>query len=164
MDDLSKKGIESWIDLLPDDIRSIMGDPIDAATDAAAASFVAKIKDAKEPEDVLDLVEANLDLFEGFGRARRIRFLAWFASRTYPDSMEPFRVLVEDARDDEDSSGGRSSVGKVSMILAEDMRALAAALGPRMARRIVTGGTLEAVTGAGYEVTTEMEMRQGGSV
>jgi hypothetical protein len=162
MANLSKTGIESWLDRLPDDVREVMADPIDAAADPAAIAFAAEIAAVEDLAKVLDLVENNLALFEGLGRARRIRFLAWFASRTYPESLDLFRVLVE-GYDDEDS-GGRGAIEKVSMILAEDMRALAAALGPRAARQIVTGGTLEAVTGAGYEVTTELEMRQGGSV
>lgn len=170
MADLSKTGIESWLDRLPADVRSVMEGDIDAAPDPAAINFAAKMDEAantpevvEAQEKMLELIEANGDLFEKLGRARRLRFLAWFVAKTYPDSSQPVRILI-DGYDDEESQGGRGTIGKVSMILAEDLRALVAALGPRAAKLIVTEGTLEAVTGAGYEVTTEMEMRQGGSV
>jgi len=163
MANLSKTGIESWLERLPDDVKSIMTDAVDDKIDPEAVAFASKLSKIDDNQKVLELVEANLHLFEGFGRARRIRFLAWFASRTYPDSMEPFQILLN-GEEAEDSGGERGAIEKVSMILAEDVRALAAALGPRAARQIVTGESLEAVTGAGYEVTSEMEMRQGGSV
>lgn len=163
MANLSKTGIESWLDRLPDDVKSIMTDVIDEKMDSDAIAFASKLTKVADTEQVLELVEANVHLFEGFGRARRIRFLAWFASRSYPHSMEPFQSLFN-GEETGDTGGERGAIEKVSMILAEDVRALAAALGPRAARQIVTGESLDAVTGAGYEVTSEMEMRQGGSV
>jgi len=159
MADLMKDSIQAWLERLPEDVRSAI--PDGAAGDEDAAKAVTEgIKGLATPEQVLEFVDGNGDSFVAMGRARRVRFLAWFASRTYPSRTESFVALT----DGEAGDGGQGGRGKVAPFFLEDVRALVEALGPRAARGIVDAAAIEAVAGAGYEVQSELEMRQGGAI
>lgn len=158
MADLGTEAIGAWFEFLPADVRAAFPDAA-AGGDASSAALVSGImKPFARPEEVLAAVSANQDSFIALGRAARVRFLAWFARLTYPDHAEAFRLLV-----DGDSTGDAGGVGKVAPVFMEDVRAIMASLGPRAARGIVDAETLGVVTGAGFEVVSDMDMRQGGA-
>lgn len=155
---LEAEAIGAWLDRLPPDVRSAFPRGSEDVDPAAAARVAAGLAAAGGIESILSLVESIQDSFVSLGRAGRVRFLAWFASLTYPDRAEAFRVLL-----DEGSEGDSGGFGKIAPVFLEDVRALMAALGPRAARGIVDGETLGAVAGAGFEVASDMDMPQGGA-
>jgi len=156
MIDLRENAVQSWLRLLPDDLRSVLGE-VTPDQDGNAAALVGDFGDDPAPDDVLAAVEKHQDSILSLGRARRVRFLAWFARRTYPHSTGAFEILT-------DEDGGEDGVlGKAGPVFAEDIRAIVAVLGIRAARQIADVETIEMIAGAGFEVTSEMEMRQGGS-
>lgn len=158
MADLSLNAMAAWLDRLPDDIRSAVGD-VAAGDDDRLAELSAVLSAA--PADRLSvIVSERADDFMAMGRARRLRFLAWVARRTYPESGLLFRALAED--DDEGGqSGGRS---KIAPYFLEDVKALVNVLGPRVAMQVVNGDNLGAVVRSSYELQSESEFRQGGAL
>jgi len=158
MADLRKDTMEAWFERLPDDVRSALPDGT-AGAEAAGLAVTEGLKGLKTPEEILSYVAVNQDSFMDMGRARRVRFLAWLAKRTYPEKIGVLDVLT-----DEGGDGGQGVMGKVAPVFLEDIRAIVEALGPRAARGIVDADTIAAVAGAGYELASELEMRQGGAL
>jgi len=158
MADLRKETIDAWFGRLPADVRSAMPDGT-AGEDPAGLAATEGLKGLSTPEDILTYVAGNQDLFLGMGRARRVRFLAWLTKRTYPEKIGVLEVLTDGGED-----GGQGVMGKVAPVFLEDIRAIVEALGPRAARGIVDADTIAAVAGAGYELASEMDMRQGGAI
>jgi len=158
MDWLKKETLAAWHGLLPQDVASFMEKPSDEGQDAAdrIATGIGTLKDGKA---VINFVKENGDSFIEMGRTRRVRFLAWLAARDYPDKKEVLSAIS----DGEGGGKGAGEAGVAAPYFLEDIRALVEALGPRAARLIVDAETLAAVKGAGYEVTSELEMRSGGS-
>ena len=62
----------------------------------------------------------------------------------------------------EGAGSGGDAGGEVGVLFLEDIRALAAALAPRLARRMASGETLEAVVQAAVTLEGDMAFRQGG--
>lgn len=162
MASLGKESMEAWYGLLPADVASCMdrpGNDGQAEADAIAAAMPA-IKDGSA---LLQYVSGNVESFIAIGRARRIRILAWLAAGDYPDKMKALKSL-SDTDTSGGADGGAGGAQKVAPYFKEDIRAFVESLGPRAARGIVDAATLAAVTGAGYEVAGELEMRSGGSI
>lgn len=157
MADLRKDSIEAWFGCLPDDVRSALPDGTDGDVEAAMA-VTEGLKGLSSPEDILSFVAFNQDSFLSMGRARRVRFLAWLAKRTYPEKIGVIDVLTDENGD------GQGVMGKVAPVFLEDIRAIVEALGPRAAKGIVDADTIAVIAGAGYELKSEMDMRQGGAI
>jgi|HigsolmetaAR206D_1030411.scaffolds.fasta_scaffold00580_7 hypothetical protein len=158
MVNLDTAAVQAWFDRLPDDARSAMPDGVDG-DETIAMAFVGAVGKARDAADVLAAVETHQDSLARMGRARRIRFLAWFAARAYPQDTKAFDILT--GKDSGDDDG---SLGIAAPIFRQDIEALVMALGPRAARQIVGPESLGLVAGAGYEVASELEMKQGGAI
>ena len=161
MQALAKDSMEAWFGLLPDDVASCMEKP-GPEGQAEADAIAAALPGLGNGAELVGYVSSNPQPFIEIGRARRIRILAWLAAGDYPDKAAALQALAG-----EDGSGeGGSAAGteKVAPYFKEDIRAFVEALGPRAARGIVDAATLAAVTGAGFEVAGELEMRSGGSI
>lgn len=162
MASLGRESMEAWYGKLPDDIASCMEKP-GAEGQVEADAITSALPSLGGGTAVLEYVSGNDESFVTIGRARRIRFLAWLAARDYPDKVKAIQALT-DAESSSGEGGSGGGVQKVAPFFKEDIRALVQALGARAARRIVDADTLAAVTGAGYEVAGELEMRSGGSI
>jgi hypothetical protein len=156
MADLSRAKIDSWLASLPDDVRSAI--PEEDFDDGAAAEATRAMSGVSGAREVLVALEGAEDSFTQIGRAGRLRFLAWFAARPYSDAGA-MRIMT--GGDDDGSGDGAGVLGKVAPLFAADLRAFVEALGPRAARLAVDGETLAAVTGAGFDVASEMGMGGG---
>jgi hypothetical protein len=66
--------------------------------------------------------------------------------------------------DEGSTEGSTDGSDKVAPLFMADIRALVGALGPRVAHSIVDASTLGIVKGAGFEVTSEFEMKSGGGI
>lgn len=156
---LAKESMDKWFSLLPDDVTSCM-DKGDLTPTEFDNDIVRELESFSSGQELVEYVISKADIFADFGRPKRIRFLAWLASRDYPDIVNALHLLT-DGENSDSSSGG---IDKVAPLFLEDARALIAALGPRAARSIVDATTLNIVKGAGFEVASELEMKSGGSL
>jgi len=156
---LNKESMEKWFDLLPKDVASCMNRQ-DLHPREEDKKIVRDLETLKSGQEILGYVLSNADVFAEFGRPKRMRFLAWFAARDYPDVIRAIQLLTG-----EDSAGGAvSGTEKVAPLFMSDIRALVEALGPRAAKIMVDGSTLGIVRGAGFEVASEFEMKSGGGL
>lgn len=153
---MSQESVKAWYDLLPEDMASCMEEP--KAIDTAAEALTSEIEVLSSGADVLDFVEKKATLIMQLDRPRRLRFLAWIAGSDYPDWRKVIQALT---KVDETAGGDAGGVGKVAPFFKSDIIALAASLGPRVANSIVDGATLNAIRGAGLEVSSELELRGG---
>lgn len=155
MPDLSDSAMTAWLSKLPADIRSAVQEGDGQAADGGALSAVLS---QSQPWQVPELVRSHADGVRGLGRARRIRVMAWMARATYPESAGVFRRLTgEDLAEGE--VGGDGDVG---VLFLEDLKALAAALAPRMVRKMASEATLDAVLQAATTLESDMEYTRGG--
>ncbi|TLX16901.1 hypothetical protein [Rhizobium sp. MHM7A] len=157
---LSKEALEAWRATLPDDVLTCIETIDDSGQEAA--DFISKfLPDLKNSDDFSGLVSANREKFMEMGRARRIRFLAWCAAKFHSDKDERLRLIskiTETGSSEEGSGSGNQSVG---ILFLEDIKAFAAAMGPRAAALIVDENTLSTVAGVGLEMASDMELRGG---
>lgn len=156
---LAKESIDKWFSLLPDDVVSCMNKDDLTPTDVDN-DIVRELEGFSSGQEIVEYVISKAEIFADFGRPKRLRFLAWLASRDYPDMVNALQLLT----DGENSDGGSGGIDKVAPLFLEDIRALVAALGPRAAQSIVDAATLNIVKGAGFEVANEMDMKSGGSL
>lgn len=156
---LNKESMEKWFDLLPDDVASCMSKqdlkPTDRDND-----IVRELEALKNGREILEYVLSKADIFADFGRPKRIRFLAWFAARDYPDVVRAIQLMT----DEENAGGAADGSEKVAPLFMADIRALVESLGPRVAHSIVDASTLGIIRGAGFEVASEFEMKSGGGI
>jgi hypothetical protein len=157
---LSKEALEAWRATLPDDVLTC----IDAIDDSGqdAADFISKfLPDLKNLDDFSGLVSANREKFMEMGRARRIRFLAWCTAKFHSDKDERLRLISKITETGSSEEEGGSGAQNVGILFLEDIKAFAAAMGPRAAALIVDENTLSTVAGVGLEMASDMEMRGG---
>lgn len=157
MIDLKKESMEAWWKLLPSDFKKQVSleDPGNEGRLVAISERLAKCS----YEEVVEILETDADLFIEMGRARRIRFLAWMASRTYPDSGALFRSLTSESEDEGDQEGAR----KIAPYFKEDIMAIVQAIGPRAAKMIMNQDNLNQVVQASYEIQSRMQpTKEGG--
>jgi hypothetical protein len=152
MPELSGDKIRSWHERLPSDIRSVI--PEDFGTNDEACNDVGFTLESIALSVLPDFIHENSEVFAVMGRARRIRVLAWMANRAGANGS----LLLNEIINEEGDGSGDFGTGKVAPLFREDLRALAEALGPRMARLQVSGGTLTAVLQAGYVAEAEAQM------
>lgn len=157
MIDLKKDSMEAWWRLLPSDFKKQVS--LDSAGDEARLTEISERLAKCSYEEVVEILETDADLFIEMGRARRIRFLAWMASRTYPDSGALFRTLTSESEDGGDQEGA----GKVAPYFKEDIVAIVQAIGPRAAKMIINQDNLNQVVQASYEIQSGMQpTKEGG--
>lgn len=156
---LNKESMEKWFDLLPDDVASCMSKQDLKPTDQDN-EIVRELENFKNGQEILNYVLSNANTFADFGRPKRIRFLAWMSARDYPDIVQAIQLLTEEGS----TEGSANGSDKVAPLFMADIRALVEALGPRVAHSIVDASTLGIVKGAGFEVTSEFEMKSGGGI
>jgi hypothetical protein len=157
MPNLSASGVASWRSKLPEDLLGAVGN--DPASDEAFAASIGARLEAGGVEGAIQALEENADAFIGLGRTRRVRFLAWMAKATYPDSALIFRRIAERAAQ-EGGSGEGGGIAKVAPYFLADIEALVGALGPRVAQKMVNGTSIAAISKASFEVQSEAEFRQ----
>ena len=181
--DLSDASIAAWKAKLPDDLRSALAAEGEGPSGGAGA--LAAVLTEAAPWQVPEVVRRHPDEVRAFGRARRVRLMAWMAGQAQPDPAALLRRLTGEAPPREVSSrevsppevsngagdgagagegagSGGDAGGEVGVLFLEDIRALAAALAPRLARRMASGETLEAVVQAAVTLESDMAFRQGG--
>lgn len=156
---LNKESMEKWFELLPDDVASCMNKQDLKPTDQDN-EIVRELESFKNGQEILSYVLSNANTFSDFGRPKRIRFLAWMSARDYPDIVQAIQLLTEEGS----TEGSANGSDKVAPLFMADIRALVEALGPRVAHSIVDASTLGIVKGAGFEVTSEFEMKSGGGI
>lgn len=165
--DLSDASIAAWKAKLPDDLRSALAaegeDP-----PCGAGALAAALAEAS-PWQVPEVVRRHPAEARAFGRARRVRLMARMAGQARPDPASVLRRLTGEDLSGEagagsgaGSGGGAGNGGDVGLLFLEDIRALAEALGPRLARRMASGPTVEAVVQAAVTLESDMAFRQGG--
>lgn len=153
MPDLSAEGMAKWRSVLPDDILSCMG------TDGGLGSGeLIRVLKTAAPDEVSVLLPLHAADVEAFGRARRLRLMAWTLSGLLSDDGTQTNVLADLIGEDDEGSGGKR--GEVSRILYEDYLAFVTAIGPRAARAIVNAASvdqaLDSVVGAREELRSRM--------
>ena len=153
MPDLSERSIAQWLERLPEDVRSAIAD---GDVPPLAEGGLAAALETAAPFQVPDMVREHSADTHSFGRARRVRLMAWVARQTYPESGAIFRRLT--GADDDGNEGGDA----VGLLVLEDIRALAEALSPRLARRVSSASALDLVVQAAQTLESDMEFRQGG--
>ena len=154
MSQMDIERLGAWAALLPADFAAAVGTPDPSA--ASHLSFVGRHLDGLETaKQVVDFVSANPETFIGMGRPGRIRFLSWYQGRGHEDSP-----LVIDRITEGDGEAGSGS-SKVAPYFKQDLEAIAAVLGKRMAREMVDSYTLEVIAGASLEAAS-LDMRGGG--
>ena len=154
MPDLSSQSLAVWLAKLPDDVREALDDASDAATDGRGALMTAL--STATPLEVPDLVRQHAGEVHGFGRARRVRMMAWMANKAQDPGPIFTRLTADDTTD------GEAGSGNVGILFLEDIKALAAAIAPRIARRMTSEATMEAVIQSAFTLEGEVELRQGG--
>lgn len=151
--DLSEGSIAAWKSRLPSDVVSALSDSAETASEGSGALTAAL---AESPAwQVPEVVRQHPEDVRAFGRARRIRLMAWVARQTFPDCGAVFRRLTEDEE-------GGSGAGAVGLLFLEDIQALAEAMGPRIARRMTSEAAMDAVVQAAVTLESDMAFRQGG--
>lgn len=156
----TKESLLAWRASLPDDVLECV-EPIDDQGQAAA-DFIAKLLGELEtPDDYVALVREHNEKFKEMGRPRRIRFLAWCTAKFYRDKEERKRLIAKMTESVSGEDEGGSSTGDVGILLLEDIKAFAKAIGPRAANLIVDENTLSTVAGVGMELASDLEMRGG---
>lgn len=158
---LTKTSMEQWFALLPEDVASCMAQE-DIKHSDQDEDFSKRIEELKSGQEILSFILSNADAIAEFGRPKRIRFLAWIASRDYPDVVQALQAITDDER--AGSGGAADGSEKVAPLFLSDIRALVEALGPRVAASIVDASTLTAIRHAGFEVANEFEMTSGGAL
>lgn len=151
--------MDAWMSLLPSDVRSSLGD-LTSDEDSDAVRFSAGLRGEMDLHEILEYVRDRGSIIARLGRPRRVRFLSWVAGRTYGVHPHVFRLLVDE---DEEGSG---DVGEAVPLFAEDVRAVAESLGPRAARAIADGATLDIARTVGLELIgrAEPDPHQGGAI
>lgn len=154
---LTLEDIKAWTDLLPADFANAVGEPAPTAAEdyAAIAAALPRLKDSVK---ILEFVAANDEKFISIGTAGRIRFLGWYRGLNKTEEYRDFMESITEGEEGED--GGRGTT-KVAPYFKQDVEALAAVLGRRMAAEIVDGYALDVIKGAAYEATGDLEMRGG---
>lgn len=156
MPDLSERSIAAWMRNLPADVLSAVRVEGEEASEGSGG-LVAALADAA-PWQVPDVVRQHAQDARAFGRARRLRLMAWVAKQTYPDSGGIFRRLTGEDQD-EGAVGGEADVG---VLFLEDIKAYVEAIAPRLARRMASEATMESVVQAAFTLESDMAFRQGG--
>ncbi|WP_327211046.1 hypothetical protein [Rhizobium leguminosarum] len=154
---LTLEDIKAWTDLLPADFANAVGEPA-ATAEADYAAISDALPRLKDSIKILEFVAANDDKFISIGTAGRIRFLGWYRGLNKMDDYQDFMESITEGEEGE--NGGRGTT-KVAPYFKQDVEAIAAVIGRRMAVEIVDGYALDVIKGAGYEVTGELEMRGG---
>lgn len=164
MDFLRKERLEKWRAAQPADVAAATQDPV--SSDPAFAALVAsRLPTFTSASAVTQFVSAHPEEFIALGRAGRLRFLAWVFAKKYPD-INDFTFQLISEKEVEEGEGGEGSAGeqgldRVTPYFYSDLLAFAEAIGPRVAALIVDSNTLDAVAGAGLEMTSEFEMKGG---
>lgn len=165
---LDKDSISKWTSLLPDDLKDAIasepdGDEVAAERVSLGLKGMDELSGDARVERILDFVLAEQDAFVDMGRARRVRFLAWISRQPHSMPPKPMTLLLESgSEDDGDDETGRGRMEKVAPVFMQDLKAIMAALGPRVARGIVDSETLAVVTAAGYDVAAKSAPAAGG--
>lgn len=154
---LTLEDIKAWTELLPADFANAVGEPAPAA-EADYAAISDALPTLKDSVKILEFVAANDEKFISIGTAGRIRFLGWYRGLNKMAEYADFMTSITEGEGGED--GGRGTT-KVAPYFKQDVEAIAAVVGRRMAAEIVDGYALDVIKGAAYEVTGEMEMRGG---
>jgi hypothetical protein len=163
----TKEALEAWRATLPDDVLTCVDSIDDSGQDAA--DFISKLlpdlvlPERKAADEFSTLILTHREKFMEMGRPRRIRFLAWCTAQFYRDKDKDERLrliskITETGSDEAESGSGTQGVG---ILFLEDIKAFAAALGPRAAALIVDENTLSTVAGVGLEMASDMELRGG---
>jgi hypothetical protein len=160
MPDLSDRSITAWLAKLPEDVRSALAVEGEVASEGSGGLSAAL--GGVTPFDVPDLVRVHAGDVRSFGRARRVRLMAWMANSA-PEPAPVFARLT-DGRSVADGGEGEGSGGasEVGVLFLEDIRALAKALGPRLARLMASAPTMEAVIQSAFTLESDVDFRQGG--
>jgi len=157
---LSKEALEAWRAILPDDVLTCIEEIDDSGQEAA--DYISKfLPDVKESDEFFTLVATHREKFIEMGRVRRIRFLAWCSAQLYRNKEERQKVIskiTEIGSGEEESGSGAQGVG---ILFLEDIKAFAAAMGPRAAALIVDENTLSTVAGVGFEMASDLELGGG---
>lgn len=154
--DLSEKALSGWLKLLPADAREAIedGDPVSGDGGTLATSLV-----SVAAWQVPDLVRQHPDDAKVFGRARRIRLMAWMSAEARDNRGPLFRRLVGE---DDETSGG-AGTDEIGLLFLEDIRALNDKMvAPRLSQRMASENSLDAVVEAAFTLESDMAFRAGG--
>ena len=159
MPDYSDEGMKAWRSVLPPDIDGCLGSEGSIGSGALVRSL-----QATRPEDVPSILPLHVDDLTAFGRARRLRMMAWVLNKVRNDDDEEggeaTRVLADLIGEDDQGNGG--SRGEATRVLYEDYLAFETSLGPRKVRAIVNADNMDAVMGAVYDAREDVMNRMGG--
>lgn len=148
MVDLTKKGLTSWFERLPEDIRDSISSEIPDIPETVP-QFCEKLTGAM-PAEYKALVKEHEDLIVGLGRIGRIRLLSFLCANVYPFQAKIFHEIVHGS-DDEGSEDGGSS--KVQVLFIEDIKAFNDAIASRVFKSNTDSLALRALQEAAYEHT-----------
>lgn len=161
---LNAESLSAWSSRLPEDVLgAIAAEGVVLPGDST--SLQAEL-DAAKPGEAPEIVRRHPDATKALGRAGRLRLMARITGE--PDPGPVLRRLVGDdmveAADteggDQSGEGGRDAVG---VLFLEDLRALAEhVVGPRIARRMLDGTSMDLATGAAQTLESEITFHRGG--
>ena len=157
MPDLSERSLSAWLAKLPEDLRLAISSDGEVAS-IGSGDLLASLNSVT-PLEVPALVRLHSADTRSFGRARRIRLMAWMAKEAGEPAPVFARLTEDETGDAEGSTGGHADIG---ILFLEDIKALANALGPRIARRMASNATMAAVIQSAFNLESDVEFRQGG--
>ncbi|MFC4235994.1 hypothetical protein ACFOY8_12180 [Thalassospira xianhensis] len=144
-----------WLQKLPEDIReAVLSDG--GTSSEGDGILVSVLRDDVAPSQIPELVREYPQDVRAFGRARRIRLMAWMAKKTYPDSHAVFRKLTGE---EEDGSGSNSETGELFL---EDIKIFAEVISKRQIQRMASENRLDAVVETAKTLENEITFSQGG--
>lgn len=123
--DISTSAIESWKRKLPEDVRASLDD---GNVSSEGSGLLITTLESSVPGAMPGIIRQSVDEVTAFGRARRVRIICYLAANG---------DITELLREDDEEGGG----GAVARIFLDDVKAVMAAFGPRIARSMVTDAT-----------------------
>jgi len=128
--DLTTSAIAGWHALLPNRLKAAIPDDATVNWDVKAALLVADL--TLDGSDVVDVLRRHAGTVAGFGAARRVRALAWVATRMEGSTIG-LAVVLADER-----------IAGLRPVFLADLELLAgAATGRFNCQRTMSDGTLE---------------------
>lgn len=158
---MSENSVAAWLAKLPEDIREALVS--NDAPSSEGSGGLSRALSLAQAADLPEVVRSHAEDAAAFGRPRRVRLMAWLAGdalRRRENPLPAFRRLTGDETGDGGEAG--SAADAVGILFLEDLRALADAVAPRLARRIAGLPSIDQAAEAAFVLESDMAFRSGG--